>query len=70
MILIPHPFTGSNHQYWNAKAFEKKGHELIEQKNISALRGIVEKYKTFKKSPEKIVVDVSIFDTITQTIFK
>jgi UDP-N-acetylglucosamine--N-acetylmuramyl-(pentapeptide) pyrophosphoryl-undecaprenol N-acetylglucosamine transferase len=37
MILIPHPFTGNNHQYWNAVAFEKKGHELLEQKNISEL---------------------------------
>ena len=70
MILIPHPFTGNNHQYWNAKAFEKKGHELLEQKNISALRSIVEKYRTFKKSPEKMVVDRTIFDTIGQTLFK
>lgn len=70
MILIPHPFTWNNHQYWNAKAFEKKGHELIEQKNINDLQGIVEKYRTFKKSPEKIVVDMSIFDTIAQTLLK
>jgi UDP-N-acetylglucosamine--N-acetylmuramyl-(pentapeptide) pyrophosphoryl-undecaprenol N-acetylglucosamine transferase len=70
MILIPHPFTGNNHQYWNAKAFEKKGHELIEQKNISDLQGIIEKYRTFKKSPEKMVVDRTIFDTIGQTLFK
>lgn len=69
MILIPHPFTGNNHQYWNAVAFEKKGHELLEQKNISDLASIVEKCKTFKKSSEKIVVDMTIFDTITQTLF-
>lgn len=24
MIMIPHPYTGNNHQYWNAKVFEKK----------------------------------------------
>jgi UDP-N-acetylglucosamine:LPS N-acetylglucosamine transferase len=24
MILIPHPHTGNNHQYYNAKIFEKK----------------------------------------------
>lgn len=70
MILIPHPFTGNNHQYWNAKAFEKKGHELLEQKNIGELPNIVEKYRTFKKSREKIVVDRTIFDTITQILLK
>lgn len=70
MILIPHPFTGNNHQYWNAVAFQKKGHELLEQKNISELADIVEKYRTFKKSPEKIVVDRTIFDTITQILLK
>ena len=68
MILIPHPFTGNNHQYWNAKAFEKKGHELLEQKDINGLKGIFEKYKTYKKSTEKRVVDRTIFDTITQTL--
>lgn len=68
MILIPHPFTGNNHQYWNAKAFEKKGHELLEQKDINRLKGILEKYKTYKKSTEKRVVDRTIFDTITQTL--
>ncbi len=70
MILIPHPFTGNNHQYWNAVAFQKKGHELLEQKNISTLGNILEKYKTYKKPPEKRVVDMTIFDTITQTLFK
>lgn len=70
MILIPHPHTGNNHQYWNARAFEKKGHELLEQKNISELGGILEKYRDFKKSEEKIVVDMTIFDTITQILLK
>lgn len=68
MILIPHPFTGNNHQYWNAKAFEKKGHELLEQKDIDRLKEILEKYKTYKKPTEKRVVDRKIFDTITQTL--
>ncbi|MBP6920978.1 glycosyltransferase [Candidatus Gracilibacteria bacterium] len=70
MILIPHPFTGNNHQYWNAKAFEKKGHEILEQKNINELEDILTKYQTFKKSGEKRVVDMSIFDTIAQTLFQ
>ncbi len=70
MILIPHPFTGNNHQYWNAKAFEKKGHELLEQKNISDLCGVIEKYRAYKKSSKKMVVDRTIFDTIAQTLFK
>lgn len=70
MILIPHPFTGNNHQYWNAVAFQKKGHELLEQKNISELVTILEKYRTFKKSSEKIVVDRTIFDTIGQILLK
>lgn len=69
MILIPHPFTGNNHQYWNAVAFEKKGHELLEQKNIGELEKTLEKYRTYKKSPEKMVVDMSIFDTIGQILF-
>jgi UDP-N-acetylglucosamine--N-acetylmuramyl-(pentapeptide) pyrophosphoryl-undecaprenol N-acetylglucosamine transferase len=70
MILIPHPFTGNNHQYWNAVAFQKKGHELLEQKNISELVSIIEKYRTFKKSPEKRVVDRTIFDTIATNLLK
>ncbi len=70
MILIPHPFTGNNHQYWNAVAFQKKGHELLEQKNIAEMKSLVEKYRTFKKSWEKRVVDRTIFDTIAQTLLK
>ncbi len=70
MILIPHPFTGNNHQYWNAVAFQKKGYELLEQKNIRDLGSVLEKYRTHKKSSEKMVVDRAIFDTITQILFK
>lgn len=70
MVLIPHPFTGNNHQYWNAVAFEKKGHELLEQKNIGELEKILEKYRTYKKSSKKMVVDMSIFDTIGQILLK
>lgn len=70
MILIPHPFTGNNHQYWNAVAFQKKGHELLEQKDISGLKNVVEKYRTFKKSSEKRVVDRAIFDTIATNLLK
>lgn len=50
MILIPHPLTGNNHQYWNAVAFQKKGHELLEQKNITHLSDTLQQYKHFKKS--------------------
>lgn len=64
MILIPHPYTGNNHQYWNAKAFEKKGQILLEQKNISDLASLVEGYKSYKKTPLSFVVDSSIYDTI------
>lgn len=70
MILIPHPFTGNNHQYWNAKAFEKKWHELLEQENIGELARVIEKYRKFKKSSEKMVVDMSIFDTIASNLLK
>ncbi len=30
------------------KFIEKKGHELLEQKNISDLHGVVKKYRTYK----------------------
>ena len=69
MILIPHPHTGNNHQYWNARAFEKKGHELVPQDQIKILLPeVLEKYQHFKKSWEKIMVDMSIFDTIATTL--
>jgi hypothetical protein len=31
---------------------------------------LLEKYKNFKKEPKKWVVDMSIFDTIAQTLLK
>ncbi len=35
MILVPLPESGNNHQYHNAKIFEKKGHECILQENLT-----------------------------------
>lgn len=51
MILVPLPESGNNHQYHNARIFEKKGHECILQQNLTKVLPIVlEKYKHFKKS--------------------
>lgn len=71
MILVPLPESGNNHQYHNARIFEKKGHECILQENLSAeLATVLDKYRTFKKTWWKKVVDMSIFDTIAQTLFQ
>lgn len=52
MILVPLPESGNNHQYHNARIFEKKGHECILQENLTkVLPMVLEKYKHFKKSP-------------------
>lgn len=71
MILVPLPESGNNHQYHNARIFEQKGHECILQENLNAeLSTTLEKYRTFKKTWWKKVVDMSIFDTISQTLLK
>ncbi len=70
MIMVPLPESGNNHQYHNAKAFEKKGHELIEQKNIDELKNVLKKYRTYKKIWEKRVVDTTIFHIIAQNFLK
>ena len=71
MILIPLPESGNNHQYHNARIFEKKGHECVLQENLNAkLSTILEKYRAFKKTPWKKIVDMTIFDTIAQILIK
>ena len=35
MIMIPHPHTGGDHQYYNALKFEKQGHDLVLQENLA-----------------------------------
>ena len=42
-IIIPLPYAADNHQYWNAKEYEKKWDLLLEQKNIKNLPEIIKK---------------------------
>ena len=71
MILVPHPRTGNNHQYWNAKAFEKKGHECIPQDELAkALPGILEKYKNYKKSTDIPPLNLSIYEEISKKLLQ
>lgn len=37
-IIIPLPYAANNHQYWNAKEYEKTGDIILEQKNIFRLK--------------------------------
>ena len=64
MILIPHPFTGNNHQYWNAVAFQKKGHELLKQKDINSLGTILRKIIEVNRKKTSKSVDFSIYENI------
>jgi UDP-N-acetylglucosamine--N-acetylmuramyl-(pentapeptide) pyrophosphoryl-undecaprenol N-acetylglucosamine transferase len=69
MILIPHPHTGNNHQYYNALAFQKKGHELIEQKNISIeLWHILIKYKDIKRNQSTLPTDDTLYINICKAL--
>ncbi len=71
MILIPHPHTGNNHQYYNAKIFEKKGHECILQENLEKeLPWVLEKYITYKKNTNVAPIDLNIYEQITQKIMQ
>jgi UDP-N-acetylglucosamine:LPS N-acetylglucosamine transferase len=71
MILIPHPHTGNNHQYYNAKIFEKKWHDCILQENIGTeLRWVLEKYTTYKKSVDLPPLDTHIYEQIIQKIMQ
>lgn len=68
MIMIPHPHTGNNHQYWNALAFEKKGHELIPQEHVlEALPLILQKYTNFKKTPN-VEADYTVYSKIADVL--
>ncbi len=40
-IIIPLPYSADNHQYWNAKEYEKNGDILLEQKNLKDLPEII-----------------------------
>lgn len=42
-IIIPLPHAADNHQYWNAKDYEKNGDTLLEQKNLRQLSETIEK---------------------------
>lgn len=41
LIIIPLPYSAGNHQYYNAKEYEKIGHILLEQKNIKELKDTI-----------------------------
>jgi UDP-N-acetylglucosamine:LPS N-acetylglucosamine transferase len=69
MILIPHPHTGNNHQYYNAKIFERKWHECILQEDLTKeLPWILEKYKNYKKSTDIPTLNLSIYEEISQKL--
>lgn len=71
MILIPHPHTGNNHQYWNALAFEKKWHECILQENLTKeLSWVLEKYTNYKKSTDIPPLDLSIYEQISRKLLQ
>lgn len=52
MIMIPHPHTGGNHQYYNALEFEGQGHDMILQENLSTELPRVLKNHSLKSSHE------------------
>lgn len=41
LIIIPLPYSAGNHQYYNAKEYEKMGHILLEQKSIKELKNTI-----------------------------
>lgn len=43
-IIIPLPFSWGNHQYWNAREYEKKWDILLEQKDLHKLTETIRKY--------------------------
>jgi UDP-N-acetylglucosamine--N-acetylmuramyl-(pentapeptide) pyrophosphoryl-undecaprenol N-acetylglucosamine transferase len=40
-VIIPLPHSADNHQYWNAKEYEKKGDILLKQEKLSELSRVV-----------------------------
>lgn len=70
MIMIPHPHTGNNHQYYNAKIFEKKWHGCILQENLeNELPEVLKKYISYKKPLTNKEYDMTIYQKITETVF-
>lgn len=43
-VIIPLPISAGNHQFYNAKEYEKKGDTLLEQKYLSTLHNILKKH--------------------------
>jgi UDP-N-acetylglucosamine--N-acetylmuramyl-(pentapeptide) pyrophosphoryl-undecaprenol N-acetylglucosamine transferase len=41
LIIVPLPFSADNHQYYNAREYEKDGHILLEQKDIKNLKNTI-----------------------------
>lgn len=71
MILVPLPESGNNHQYHNAKIFEKKGHECILQENLTKeLPWVLGKYENYKKSANMSPINLSIYEQITQKLMQ
>ncbi len=52
LIIIPLPYSADNHQYWNAKEYEKTGDILLDQNNLNQLPEILKElcYKITNKS--------------------
>ncbi len=48
-IIVPLPYSSSNHQYWNAKEYERKWDILLEQKNLHELTEIITKNVWYNK---------------------
>jgi UDP-N-acetylglucosamine:LPS N-acetylglucosamine transferase len=68
--MIPHPHTGNNHQYWNAKAFESKGHEIILQKNMTeSLLKILATCTAYKKKKISMKENLNIYKLIEKELF-
>lgn len=42
-IIIPLPHSAGNHQYWNAKEYEKRGDTILEQKNLFLLSNTLDR---------------------------
>lgn len=40
-IIVPLPYAADNHQYWNAKEYEKSGDILLEQKDLKNLPEVI-----------------------------
>ncbi len=52
LIIIPLPYTGGNHQYWNAKYYEKEYSDVIVEQNEDFWKNIqkeLEKFVWYKK---------------------